>query len=148
MKVILTQDVKGQGKKGQMIDVSDGYGRNFLLPRNLATLATADNINTMRQADAAKARRMELEKQAARENAEKLKALQVVVQAKAGNGGKLFGSITAKEICEELKKQHDIAIDKHKIVMPEAIKAFGSYGVKVKLYPEITGTINVKVVEA
>lgn len=148
MKVILTQDVKGQGKKGQMVEVSDGYGRNFLLPRKLATLATADNINTMRQADEAKARRIEMQKQEARENATKLEALQVLVRAKSGAGGKLFGSVTAKEICEELKKQHNLEIDKHKIVMNEAIKAFGSYAIKVKLYPEILGTINVKVIEA
>ncbi len=148
MKVILKQDVKGQGKKGQMIEVSDGYGRNFLLPRGLATAATADNINTMKQAEEANARRIELDKQEAHAIAEKLEAAQVLVRAKAGTGGRLFGAITAKEIAEELKKQHEIAIDKHKLVLGEAIKAFGSYDVKAKLYPEITGTVHVKVIEA
>lgn len=148
MKVILKEDVKGQGKKGELVDVSEGYGRNFLLPRGLATLATADNINTMKQAEAAKKRRLELEKQAAGEIAQKLQGMQVLLRAKAGTGGRLFGAITAKEISEELKKQHHIEIDKHKIVMGEAIKAFGSYTVKAKLYPEITGDINVKVIEA
>lgn len=148
MKVILKEDVKGQGKKGELVDVSEGYGRNFLLPRGLATLATADNINTMKQAEAAKKRRLELEKQAAGEIAQQLQGMQVLLRAKAGTGGRLFGAITAKEISEELKKQHNIEIDKHKIVMGEAIKAFGSYTVKAKLYPEITGDINVKVIEA
>lgn len=148
MKVILNADVKGQGKKGELVEVSEGYGRNFLLPRGLATLATADNINTMKQAEAAKARRLELEKQAAREAAEKLQGVQVLVRAKAGQGGRLFGAVTAKEIADELKAQHGIEIDKHKIVLAEAIKAFGSYTVKAKLYPEIMGDINVKVIEA
>lgn len=148
MKVILKADVKGQGKKGQLIEVSEGYGRNFLLPRGLAELATADSINLMRQADAAKERRLELEKQAARETAEKLMSLKVLVRAKAGQGGRLFGAVTAKEISEELKAQHGIEIDKHKIVLSEAIKAFGTYAVKAKLYPEITGDINVQVIEA
>lgn len=148
MKVILKADVKGQGKKGQLIEVSEGYGRNFLLPRGLAELATADSINLMRQADAAKERRLELEKQAARETAEKLMSLKVLVRAKAGQGGRLFGAVTAKEISEELKAQHGIEIDKHKIVLSEAIKAFGAYAVKAKLYPEITGDINVQVIEA
>ncbi|NCB28395.1 MAG: 50S ribosomal protein L9 [Clostridia bacterium] len=148
MKVILKADVKGQGKKGELVEVSEGYGRNFLLPRGLATLATADNINTMKQADAAKARRIELEKQAARDTAEKLTTLQVLVRAKAGQGGRLFGAITAKEISDSLKEQHALEIDKHKIVLAEPIKAFGSYAIKAKLYPEITGDINVKVIEA
>ncbi len=148
MKVILKADVKGQGKKGELIEVSEGYGRNFLLPRGLASLATADNINSMKQADAAKARRLELEKQAARDIAEKLTALQVLVRAKAGQGGRLFGAITAKEISDSLKEQHALEIGKNKIVLAEPIKAFGSYTIKAKLYPEITGDINVKVIEA
>lgn len=148
MKVILKEDVKGKGKKGEMIEVSEGYGRNYLLPRGLATQATADNINTMKQAEAAKARRMEQEKQAARNAAEKLAGVQVLVRAKAGQGGRLFGAVTAKEISDELKAQHGIAVDKHKIVLSDAIKGFGNYTVKAKLYPEITGEINVQVIEA
>lgn len=148
MKVILKADVKGQGKKGELVEVSEGYGRNFLLPRGLAELATADSINLMKQADAAKARRIELDKQAARETAEKLMAVKVLVRAKAGQGGRLFGAVTAKEISEALKVQHNIEIDKHKVMLGEAIKAFGTYTVKAKLYPEITGDINVQVIEA
>ncbi|MCB6366394.1 50S ribosomal protein L9 [Intestinibacillus massiliensis] len=148
MKVILKADVKGQGKKGELVEVSEGYGRNFLLPRGLAELATADSINLMKQADAAKARRIELDKQAARETAEKLMAVKVLVRAKAGQGGRLFGAVTAKEISEALKAQHNIEIDKHKVMLGEAIKAFGTYTVKAKLYPEITGDINVQVIEA
>lgn len=148
MKVILTADVKGQGKKGQLIEVSEGYGRNFLLPRGLAKQATADNINSMKQADAAKAHRIEVDKQAARDIAEKLQGLKVLVRAKAGQGGRLFGAVTAKEIAEELQSQHGIEIDKRKIILSDAIKAFGTYAVEAKLYPEINGTINVQVIEA
>lgn len=148
MKVILKTDVKGQGKKGDMIEVSDGYGRNYLLPRGLATQATADNINSMKQADEAKKRRLELDKQAARDAAEKMGSVQVLIRAKAGTGGRLFGAVTTKEIAEALNTQHSIQIDKHKIVLPDAIKAFGNYTIKAKLYPEITGDINVQVIEA
>ena len=148
MKVILTADVKGQGKKGQMIEVSDGYGRNFLLPRGLAKQATADNVNAMKQADAAKAHRIEVEKQSAHETAKMLESMQVLVRAKAGQGGRLFGAVTAKEIAEELHSQHGIEIDRRKIVLADAIKSFGAYTVEVKLYHEINGTIHVQVIEA
>lgn len=147
MKVILKADVKGKGKKGDLIEVSEGYGRNFLLPRGLADLATADNLNLKRQADEAQARRIALEKQAAKDIAEKLKELKVEIRAKGGAGGRLFGAVTAKEISEELKKQHGIEIAKNKIVLDEHIKSFGTYNVKAKLYTEITGEIHVQVVE-
>ena len=147
MKVILKADVKGKGKKGDLIEVSEGYGRNFLLPRGLADLATADNLNLKRQADEAQARRIALEKQAAKDTAEKLKELKVEIRAKGGAGGSLFGAVTAKEISEELKKQHGIEIAKNKIVLDEHIKSFGTYNVKAKLYTEITGEIHVQVVE-
>lgn len=147
MKVILKADVKGKGKKGDLIEVSEGYGRNFLLPRGLADLATADNLNLKRQADEAQARRIALEKQAAKDTAEKLKELKVEIRAKGGAGGRLFGAVTAKEISEELKKQHGIEIAKNKIVLDEYIKSFGTYNVKAKLYTEITGEIHVQVVE-
>ena len=147
MKVILKADVKGKGKKGDLIEVSEGYGRNFLLPRKLAELATADNLNLKRQADEAQARRIALEKQAAKDIAEKLKELKVEIRAKGGAGGRLFGAVTAKEISEELKKQHGIEIAKNKIVLDEHIKSFGTYNVKAKLYTEITGEIHVQVVE-
>ncbi len=147
MKVILKADVKGKGKKGDLIEVSEGYGRNFLLPRGLADLATADNLNLKRQADEAQARRIALEKQAAKDTADKLKELKVEIRAKGGAGGRLFGAVTAKEISEELKKQHGIEIAKNKIVLDEHIKSFGTYNVKAKLYTEITGEIHVQVVE-
>ena len=148
MKVILTADVKGKGKKGDLIEVSEGYGRNFLLPRGLAELATADNLNLKRQADEAKARHIALEQQNARDIAAKLKEIKVSVKAKGGSGGRLFGAVTAKEISESLKAQHGIEIAKNKIVLDEQIKAFGTYAVKAKLYTDITGEITVQVVEA
>lgn len=147
MKVILQQDVKGQGKKGQMVEVSDGYGRNFLLPRKLAVEATAENVNTMKMQDKAKKARQAEEKAQAEAVAEKLKGCQVKIYARAGQGGKLFGSITSKEISEELKKQHDLDVNKSKIVQADPIKAFGAYEIKCKLGYEVTGTINVLVVE-
>lgn len=147
MKVILQQDVKGQGKKGQLIDVSDGYARNFLLPRKLAVTATAENLNTMKQQEKARAAQMAAEKAAAEAAAERLKGCVVKIPAKAGNGGRLFGSVTSKEISDGLKTQCDMDIAKAKIVLPEPIKAFGTYQVKCKLGYEISGTINVVVTE-
>ena len=123
MKVILQQDVKGQGKKGQMIEVSEGYARNFLIPRKLAVLATADAMNTM----------MLQEK--------------VKVSARAGANGKLFGAVTSKEVSDALMAQHKIELAKQKIVLDEPIKSFGTYQLKAKLGHEVTGTIHVLVVE-
>ena len=147
MKVILQQDVKGQGKKGQMVEVSDGYGRNFLLPRKLAVEATAENVNTMKMQDRAKQIRLAEEKAAAQAAAEQLKSYQVKIRARAGQGGKLFGSITSKEISEELKAQHGIDVNKSKIILSEPIKSFGSFEVKCKLGSEVSGVINVLVIE-
>jgi large subunit ribosomal protein L9 len=146
MKVILQQDVREHGKKGQLVEVSDGYARNFLIPRKLAIAATADNLNVMKQQEAAKKRRAELEKAEAKETAKKLEAVLVKVTAKSGGAGRLFGSVTAMEIAEELAAQHGIAIEKNKIVLPEHIKAFGTYEVKVKLGYEVSGVINVLVI--
>ena len=147
MKVILQQDVKGQGRKGQMVEVSDGYGRNFLLPRKLAVEATAENINTMKMQDKAKQARAAEEKAAAEAAAEKLKSCQVKIRAKAGQGGRLFGSITSREISDELKAQHGIDVNKSKIVLSEPIKSFGSFEVKCRLGSEVSGAIYVLVVE-
>ena len=147
MKVILQQDVKGQGKKGQMVEVSDGYGRNFLLPRKLAVEATAENVNTMKMQDKAKAARLAEEKAAALAAAEQLKGCQVKIRARAGQGGRLFGSITSKEISEELKVQHGIDVNKSKIVLSDPIKSFGAFEVKCKLGSEVSGAINVLVIE-
>ena len=148
MKVILQQDVKGQGKKGQLIEASDGYARNFLLPRKLAVLATPEAMNTMQQQEKAKRAQEAAERAAALEIAEKLKECNVKIAAKAGQGGRLFGSVTSKEISDALKAQFGMDIAKTKIVLPDPIKAFGEYQVKCKLGYEVSGVINVTVVEA
>ena len=147
MKVILLQDIRGKGKKGQMIEASDGYARNYLLPRKMAVEATADNINTMKMNDKAKAEQAAREKAQAQELAEKLKEITVEIPAKAGSGGRLFGSITSAEISDALKNQHGITIDKKKIVQDEPIKSYGTYSLKAKLGYEITATIAVHVSE-
>ncbi len=147
MKVIFNTDVKGQGKKGELKEVSDGYARNYLLPRKLATEATADNLNALRLKEKAKAAQIAKEKALAEENAKKLGAIQVLIKAKAGNGGKLFGAVTSQEISRALKEQFDIDIEKNKIVQAEPIKTYGAFTVKAKLGHEISGSINVLVVE-
>jgi len=147
MKVILQQDVKGQGKKGQMVEVSEGYARNFLLPRKLAIVATTDAINTMNLKEKARKAEEARLKAEAQATAEKLKELQVKLTAKAGNGGKLFGAVTSKEISEGLKKQFNLDIPKQKLVLDEPIKAYGTYQVKAKLGFEISGTVHVAVYE-
>ena len=141
MKVILKADVRGKGKKGQMIEVAEGYARNFLLPKGLAVLATADAMNTMRLQEKAKAKADAEAKAAATEIAEKLKGLQVKVSSKGGEGGKLFGAVTGREIAAALKEQHGVDIDSKKLVLDEPIKSFGSYQVK------ISGTVYVIVTE-
>lgn len=148
MKVIFNVDVKGQGKKGEMKEVSDGYARNYLLPRKLAAAATADNINAMKLKEKAKAAQIAREKEEAQANANKLSEITVTIRAKAGGAGKLFGSVTSQEISAALKEQHGIEIEKNKIVQAEPIKTFGSYSVKAKLGYEISGTINLLVIEA
>lgn len=147
MKVILQQDVKGHGKRGQMVEVSDGYARNFLFPKKLAVPANADNMNKMIMQDKAKKAQMEAEKAEAQAIAAKLKDVVVKIAAKAGNGGRLFGAVTSKEISDALKEQHDITIAKAKIVQEEPIKNYGAYQLKCKLGYEITGTIHVEVSE-
>lgn len=147
MKVIFNADVRGQGKKGEMKEVSDGYARNFLLPKGLAVAATQDNLNTMKQREAARKKQMEKEKAAALENAKKLESVIVKISAKAGDSGRLFGAVTSKEISDALATQHGIEIEKNKIVQAEPIKSFGSYEVKCKFGYEISGTIHVLVVE-
>ncbi len=147
MKVILNADVKGQGKKGEMVEVSEGYARNYLLPRNLAVKATADNMNALKQKEQARKAQIEREKEQAKEYAKQLGASVVKVRAKGGENGKLFGSVTSKEIAEALKEQHGISLEKNRIVLEENIKSFGSYDVKCKLGYEISGTIHVLVIE-
>ena len=147
MKVILQQDVKGQGKKGQLIEASEGYARNYLLPRKLAIAATADAINTMNLKE--KARRAEEArlKAEAQATAEKLKDCVVKLKAKAGQGGRLFGAVTTKEISEGLAKQFGVEIAKQKLVLDEPIKAFGTFEVKAKLGFEVNATVYVVVSE-
>lgn len=147
MKVILKQDVRGKGKKGQMIEVAEGYARNFLLPKGLAVLATADAVNTMNLQAKAKAKADAEAKAEAMAIAEKLKSCQVKIAAKGGAGGKLFGAVTGKEISAALKEQFNMDIDSKKLVLSEQIKAFGGYEVKAKLGFEISGTVNVLVIE-
>ncbi len=147
MKVVLLKDVKGQGKKDQIIEVSDGYARNFLLPKGLAAEAKGSVLNDIKNKESSKAHKIELEKAAARETAAKLEEVKVVLKIKAGTGGRMYGSVTAKDIAEALEAQHKIKIDRRKMVT-DAIKAYGNYKVTVKLYPEITGCVNVTVTEA
>ena len=147
MKVILQQDVKGKGKKGQLIEASEGYARNYLLPRKLAIAATADAINTMNLKEKARRAEEARQKEAAMAAAERLKALLVKIPAKAGTGGRLFGAVTTKEISDALKAQHNVDIPKQKLVLDDPIKAFGTYQVKARLGYEISGTVNVLVCE-
>ena len=147
MKVILQQDVKGQGKKGEMVEVSEGYARNFLLPRKMAVPATADAINSMNLKEKAKRAEEQRQKALAEETAEKLKECMVKLTARAGSGGKLFGAVTTKEISEGLQKQFGIDIPKQKLALEEPIKAFGNYQVKARLGFEVTATVYVSVYE-
>ena len=147
MKVIFSVDVKGQGKKGEMKEVSEGYGRNYLLPRKLAVEATADNMNTLRLKEKAKQAAIAAEKAKALENAKQLESVVVKVVARAGAAGKLFGAVTSQEISDALKEQYGIEIEKQKIVQNEPIKSYGSYEVKCKFGYEINGVIHLLVVE-
>ena len=148
MKVILTQDVRGKGKRGQMIEVSDGYARNYMLPRKLATEATPDAVNTMRMNDKATQERQAKERAEALELRTRMKDMTVVVTAKGGGAGRLFGSVTNNEIAESLAQQTGIQLDKRKIVLDEPIKQTGLYTVKCKLGCEINADLKVEVKEA
>ena len=147
MKVILKQDVRGKGKKGQMIEVAEGYARNFLLPKGLAIPATADAVNTMNLQAKAKAKADAEAKAEAMAVAEKLKGCQVKIAAKGGAEGKLFGAVTSAAIADALKAQYDMDVDSKKLVIDEPIKSYGTYQVKAKLGYEISGIVNVLVVE-
>ena len=146
MKVILLQDVKGKGKKGQMLEVSDGYARNFMLPKKLAIEATPDAINTMRMNDKATQERIAREKAEAMATSKKLREMTVVVKAKGGGAGRLFGSVTNAEIADALAKQ-GVKLDKRKIVLSETIKNVGTYTATCKLGYEITAPLTVKIEE-
>ncbi len=145
MKVILTQDVKAQGKKGDIIDVSDGYARNFLLPRKLAIIADAKAVNEAKNKEASRLHKIETERAAAAEIAAKLETVLVKIAAPSGADDRLYGSITAKDIAEALKAQHGIDIDRRKMVLDHPIRSYGSYTVDAKLYTDVTAHINVLV---
>jgi large subunit ribosomal protein L9 len=147
MKVILLADVKGQGKKNDVIEVSDGYGKNFLIPRKLAKMADAQSLNDVKVREEARLYRIETEKKEARALAEKLQSILVKIPASSGADGRLYGSITTKDISERLAADFGISIDKRKLVLSDPIKAYGKYSVEAKLYTEITGTVSVLVCE-
>ena len=148
MKVILLQDVKGKGKKGQMLEVSDGYARNYMLPRKIAIEATVDAMNTKKMNDKAEAERIAREKAEAMEISKQLRAMVLTVTAKGGGAGRLFGSVTNQEIADALKAKSGITLDKRKIVISDPIKAVGTYTVNCQLGYEITAPLTVKIEEA
>lgn len=145
MKVILKQDVKGLGKKEQMVEASDGYARNFLFPKGLAVEASATNVNIMKTKKEAESQKKEREIAQAKELAKKIKDITLTLKVKAGDNGKLFGSITSKDVAEAMKTQQKLEIDKKKLVMPDSIKSVGTFEVEVKLYPEISSKFTVKI---
>lgn len=146
MKVIFQQDVKGQGKKGQVKEVSEGYARNFLFPKGLAVEASTGNVKAVEQQKASEGKKKEKEREEAKALADKLSAMTVTLKAKAGEGGRLFGAITSKQIAEALEKQK-VSIDKRKIELDEPIRTLGVTKVSVKLYPEVHGELSVQVIE-
>lgn len=147
MKVILLQDVRGKGKKGQLLEVSDGYARNYMLPRKLAVEATPDAVNTMRMNDKAQQEKRQREREEAFALSNRLKDMTIVVKAKGGGAGRLFGSVTTQEISDTLKSGHGIELDKRRIVLDEQIKTVGEYTVKCKLGYEITADLKLRIEE-
>ena len=147
MKVVLLADVKGSGKKGELVNVSDGYARNFLFPKKLAKEANAQALNELKNAEESKAFKIKQETEAAQASADKINGKSVSILAKARQGGKLFGSVTAKEIAEAIKKQYGVDVDKRKIDTKGDMKAFGTYECEVKLYSGITATVKAVVTE-
>ena len=145
MKVILCADVKGQGKKDQIVDVSDGYARNFLFPKKLAIPADAKGINEAKNKEASKQHKIDVERQNAMDIAEKLKSIKLVFEYAAGPDKKLYGSVTAKDIADALQKKHNIIIDTRKITLNVPIKSFGTFSADVKLFTDVIGKINVEV---
>ena len=146
MIVILNKDIKGTGKAGDVVKVSDGYARNMLIPKGWATEATEGNVRNLEKQKAVAAEKKAQEKAQAQAHAEKIKALSVTIKTKAGDGGKIFGSITSKDIAEALKEQHKITVDKKKIQLANPIKMTGELDVAIKLYPEVSTTLKVIIV--
>lgn len=147
MKVILKKDVKGLGKKEQMVEVSDGYAKNFLLPKGVAVLANATNVNIMQTKKEAEKRRKEKEIENANKLAEQIKNMTLEIKAKSGGAGRLFGSITSKDIVDKLKKDFNIDIDKRKLNLHDSIKTLGEHDIEIKLYANINAKLKVKVIE-
>ncbi len=147
MKIILLQDVKSLGKQGEIVDVSDGYARNFILPKKVGVEANSKNMNDLKMQKAKEEKKAQELIEAAKELAKGLETKEVVVKMKSGEGGKTFGSISSKEIAAEAKKQCDLELDKKKIQLPEPIKALGAYEVTVKLHPKVSAKLKVKVIE-
>lgn len=147
MVVILKRDIKGTGKAGDIVKVSDGYARNMLIPKGWAIEATKGNINTLEKVKAKQAEEEAARKASAQELAKKIEEIEVCIDTKAGEGGRLFGSITSKDVCEALKTQHNIIIDKKKLQMSQPIKALGTFSVKIKLYQDVSAELTVKVKE-
>lgn len=148
MDIVLLEDVRALGKKGQIVKVSDGYARNFILPKKLGVEATPKNLNDLKLKKANEAKVAAEQLAAAKEMAEKLSGLSVTVAIKAGEGGRAFGSVSGKEIAQAAKDQLGLELDKKKLVLPESLKTFGTHQVPVKLHKDVTGTLAVKVVEA
>ena len=146
MIVILNKDIKGTGKAGDVVKVSDGYARNMLIPKGWATEATEGNVRSLEKQKAIAAEKKAEEKAAAQAHAEKIKTLSVTIKTKAGDGGKIFGSITSKDIADALKEQHKITVDKKKIQLANPVKMLGEMDVAIKLYPEVSTTLNVKII--
>ncbi|MBQ8357563.1 MAG: 50S ribosomal protein L9 [Clostridia bacterium] len=147
MKVILTADVKGQGKKDQLVEVSDGYARNYLFPRKLAKPADNQAVTELKNKQASAQHKIDVDRAAAKEAAAKLETVKVVFHVGASTDGRLYGSITSKDVAEKLAADHGITVDKRKITLNEAIKAYGSYDLDVKLYNDVAGKIHVVVAE-
>ena len=146
MEVIFVKDLKGQGKAGERKNISDGYAKNFLIPKGYAIEATAANLNDLKGKKNSEAYKEEQDLKNAQQLKEKLELITVIIKTKAGDNGKLFGSITSKDISEQLLKQHSITIDKKKILLPDGIKETGTFNVDAKLYPSVVGTIKINVI--
>ena len=146
MKVILTQDIKSVGKKGQIIDASDGYARNFLLPKKMAVIADATNLNELKTKQDANKYKHDMTMANAKELSEKMKSFELVFKIKAGENGKIFGSITSKDITTELAKKYFVEVDKKKVCLDDAIKTLGVYNIEIKLFVGITGVLKVNVI--
>jgi large subunit ribosomal protein L9 len=146
MKVILTQDIKSVGKKGQIIDASDGYARNFLLPKKMAVIADATNLNELKTKQDANKYKHDMTMANAKELSEKMKSFELVFKIKAGENGKIFGSITSKDIATELAKKYFVEVDKKKVCLDDAIKTVGVYNIEIKLFEGVTGVLKVNVI--